>query len=146
MLWNNSEIKQEKKTKYRKEWRDKGIKYIHHLYEFRVNKFYSFQDSKLLYDINDNDFLIYTSLIKQIPLNIVQSLDALFLTATRRNTIMTYISSVKQACKLCYSLQLNYNIKSAEKWSRIIGHELSWTNIYTLLYQISLDNSLRSFQ
>ena len=46
-----------------------------------------------------------------------------------------------QACKLCYSLQLNSNIKSAipsqAKWSRIFGHELSWTNIFTLLYQVS---------
>jgi len=49
---------------------------------------------------------MYTSLIKQFPLNIVKSLNALFLTATRRNTIMTDISSAKQACKLCYSLQL----------------------------------------
>jgi len=93
---------------------------------------------------------MYTSLIKQIPLNIVQSLDALFLTATLRNTIMTDISSAKQACKLCYSLQLNSNIKSAipsqAKWSGIFERELSWTNIYTLLYQVSLDRSLRSFQ
>ena len=93
---------------------------------------------------------MYTSLIKQIPINIVQSLDALLLTAPRRNTIMTDISSAKQACTLCYSLQLNSNIKSAipsqAKWSRIFGHELSWTNIYTLLYQVSLDSSLRSFQ
>jgi len=124
ILWNNSEIKQENKTWYRKEWHDKGINYIHHLYEFRVNKFYSFPDFKLIYDINDNDFLIYTSLIKQIPLNIVWALDALFLTATRRHTILTDISSVKQACKLCYSLQLKSNVKSAipsrAKWSRIV--------------------------
>jgi len=51
---------------------------------------------------------------------------------------MTDISSVKQACRLCYSLQLKSNIKSAipaqTKWSGIFGHELSWTNIFTLLY------------
>ena len=91
---------------------------------------------------------MYTS--STIPHNIVQSLDASFLTATRRHTIMTDISSVKQACRLCYSLQLKSNIKSAipaqTKWSGIFGHELSWTNIYTLLYQVSLDSSLRSFQ
>ena len=29
-------------TRYRKEWHDKGIKYIHHLYKFRVNKFFQF--------------------------------------------------------------------------------------------------------
>jgi len=66
---------------------------------------------------------MYTSLIKQIPLNIVQSLDALFITVTCRTTIMTDIISGKQACKLCYSLQLNSNMKSAipsqAKWSRI---------------------------
>jgi len=110
-------------------------------------KFYSFQDSKLIYDINDTDFLMYTSLIKQISLNIVQSLDALFLNATHRHTIMADISSAKQACKLCYSLQLNSNIKSAipsqAKCIRIFGHELSWTNICILLYQVSLDTSLR---
>jgi len=87
ILWNNSKIKQDKKTRYRKEWPDKGINYIHHLYDFRVNKFYSFPDFKLIYDINDNDCLMYTSLMKQIPLNIVQALDASFLTATHRNTI-----------------------------------------------------------
>ena len=42
ILWNNSEIKQENKTRYRKECHDKGIKYIHHLYKFRVNKFFQF--------------------------------------------------------------------------------------------------------
>ena len=87
ILWNNSKIKQDNKTRYRKEWPDKGINYIHHLYDFRVNKFYSFPDFKLIYDINDNDCLMYTSLMKQIPLNIVQALDASFLTATHRNTI-----------------------------------------------------------
>jgi len=34
---------------------------MHHFYDFRVNKFYSFQDFKLIYDINDNDFLMDTS-------------------------------------------------------------------------------------
>jgi len=93
---------------------------------------------------------MFTSLFKRIPLNIVQALEVSFLTATRRNTIMTDISSAKQACKLCYSLQLKSNIKSAipsqAKWSGIVGHELSWTNLYTLLYQVSLYRSLRSFQ
>ena len=42
ILWNNSKIKQDNKTRYRKEWHDKGINYIHHLYDYRVNKFYSF--------------------------------------------------------------------------------------------------------
>ena len=87
ILWNNSKIKQNNKTRYRKEWHDKGIKYIRHTNDFRVNKFYSFHDFKLIYDINDNDCLMYTSLMKQIPLNIVQALDASFLTATHRNTI-----------------------------------------------------------
>ena len=120
------------------------------MYDFRVNKFYSFQYFKLINDINDNDFLMFTSLFKRIPLNIVQALEVSFLTATRRNTIMTDISSAKQACKLCYSLQLKSNIKSAipsqAKWSCMFGHELLRTIIYTLLYQVFLYSSLRSFQ
>jgi len=42
---------------------------------------------------------------------------------------MSDINSAKQACKICYSLQLKYNIKSAipsqAKWSGNVGDELS---------------------
>ena len=125
ILWNNSEIKKGNKTRYWKDWHDNVIKYIHHWYDVRVNTFYIFQDFKLIYDINDNDFLVYTSLIKQIPLNIVQSLDVLFITTTRRNTIMTDISSAKQACKLCYSLQLNSNLLYHQRQSGVVFLDMS---------------------
>ena len=59
IIWNNSYIKCDNNIIYYKEWNDKGIKYIEHIYDYRSNTFYDFNTLQNLYGINTNDFLKY---------------------------------------------------------------------------------------
>ena len=67
IIWNNSYIKCNNNIIYYKEWHDKGIKYIEHIYDYRSNTFYDFNTLQNLYGINTNDFLKYHQIITNIP-------------------------------------------------------------------------------
>ena len=45
---------------------DKGIKYIEQIYDYRIKRFYTFQNLKTLYDIQDKDFLKYNQIVSSI--------------------------------------------------------------------------------
>ena len=51
---------------YYKEWHEKGIKYIEHIYDYRSNTFYIFNNLQNLYDLNATDFLKYHQIINDI--------------------------------------------------------------------------------
>ena len=68
IIWNNSKIKlPNKKTFFYQEWHDNGVKYIEHLYDYRKNSFYDFNELTRLYGIGTHDFLKYHALISSIP-------------------------------------------------------------------------------
>ena len=66
-LWNNSKIKIQNKTFFKKDWYDRGIQHIEHIYDYRKNEFYQFKYFLELYDLPNQSFLFYTSLISSIP-------------------------------------------------------------------------------
>ena len=52
IIWNNSYIKCDNNIIYYKERHEKGIKYIEHIYDYRSNTFYNFDNLQNLYDLN----------------------------------------------------------------------------------------------
>ena len=66
IIWNNSYIKCDNNIIYYKEWHEKGIKYIEHIYDYRSNTFYNFDNLQNLYDLNTTDFLKYHQIIYNI--------------------------------------------------------------------------------
>ena len=70
IIWNNSNITdQNKKTFFyhRSKWYDRGIKFIDHIYDYRIQRFYNFAEFKDLYQISEHFYLKYNSLIHNIP-------------------------------------------------------------------------------
>ena len=60
IIWKNSYIKCDNNIIYYKEFTlhaVKGIKYIEHIYDYRSNIFYIFNNLQNLYDLNTTDFL-----------------------------------------------------------------------------------------
>ena len=68
ILWNNSYIKNKCNTFFYKDWFDKGVNFIEHVYDFRIKTFLSFQDFQTFFNIESKDFLKYHKLINSIPL------------------------------------------------------------------------------
>ena len=47
IIWNNSNITdQNKKTFFYHKWYDRSIKFIDHIYDYKIQSFYNFQNSK----------------------------------------------------------------------------------------------------
>ena len=46
--------------------RKKSIIYIEHIYDYRINQFYNFEEQQNLYDKSDNDFLKYYRIVNNI--------------------------------------------------------------------------------
>ena len=51
---------------YYKEWHEKRIKYIEHIYDYRLKTFYNFNNLQNQYDLNTTDFLKYHQNINNI--------------------------------------------------------------------------------
>ena len=67
IIWNNSEIKHDGKLIYYQHWCGRGIKYIEHLYDFRLERFYTFEQMKDMYSIPRNDFFFkYYNIVSNI--------------------------------------------------------------------------------
>ena len=67
ILWNNSNIKQNEKIFFYKNWYSRGITSIEHVYDYRIKSFLSFQNFKTIFNLSNDDFLKYHTLIKSIP-------------------------------------------------------------------------------
>ena len=50
ILWNNKNIKIDKKNVMYKSWLDKGIQNIEHIFDYRKKEFYTFQEFIALYE------------------------------------------------------------------------------------------------
>ena len=110
IIWNNSYIKCDNNIIYYKEWHEKGIKYIEHIYyDYRSNTFYNFDNLQNLYNLNTTDFLKYHQIIN----NIIEGWKRLLKRETameqgidRRKTNIDIISMKHNINKTLYSTQL----------------------------------------
>ena len=66
IIWNNSQIKCNNKILFYHDWYEKGIKLIEHIYDFRVQRFYSLEQLQNLYNIHQKDFLKYYNIVSNI--------------------------------------------------------------------------------
>ena len=66
IIWNNSQIKCNNKILFYHDWYEKGIKLIEHIYDFRVQRFYTLEQLQNLYNIHQKDFLKYYNIVSNI--------------------------------------------------------------------------------
>ena len=52
IIWNNSQIKCNNKVLFYREWFEQGIKFIEHIYDFRIRQFYTLEQLQNLYNIS----------------------------------------------------------------------------------------------
>ena len=69
IIWNNSDIKCSNTILYNKQWQERGIKYIEHIYDYKIKQFCNFEELQNLYDISDKDFLKYYHIVNNIHEN-----------------------------------------------------------------------------
>ena len=67
IIWNNLNILVGNNTIYFKTWHQLGIKYTKDIYDYLTKKIYTFDKLKDLYNVPNNDFLKYLSLVQSIP-------------------------------------------------------------------------------
>jgi len=51
IIWTNSEIEINNETLHYKEWHDKGILFLEHIFDFRFGKFFSLDNMQFPYCI-----------------------------------------------------------------------------------------------
>ena len=152
LIWNNSNIKIDGKTLFWKEWYEKGISYIEHLYDFRTQTFYKYSDFKYIYNVNSKDYLKYYKLVKIISSSAIKDkINPSTLTAHRQKTLFEYIQTLKKTCKRFYEIQLNnegeIQSKQELKWQNTFHtNDLPWKKIYVLPFTSTIDTSMRCFQ
>ena len=152
IIWNNSEIKLNNKTLYYKDWHERGVLYLEHIFDFRTNAFYSFENIQFLYQIPTADFLKYIQLLKSIPKNIKDKLASIDIRSqAHSNSLLDNVinSSKNKTTNSLYKLYMNNrtsNFKHKEKWETILGYPLNWKKIYTMPFVATIDTCIQAFQ
>ena len=151
LIWNNSLLKIDNKTVYYKNWMEKGIKYIKHIFDYRTKEFYTFTDMKHIYNIPDSDFLKYNSLKLNIPTDWKVKMQQANTNLENPTNMLEKLIKSKQINKLMYISQINnlstHTIKAEEKWNTIFpNEELQWKTIYTTAMNTSIDIKIKTFQ
>ena len=151
ILWNNSNIKVNGNPIFIKDWYNRGIKYVDHLYDFRSKKFYGFTQVKQIYGLNDGDFLKYYSVISSIPSNYKQNMNQHLITGTQNHNLLDKISVHKKPSQILYKIEIGskkLEHRSSEfKWKNLFeGKEIKWKQTYTGAFEITTDTKLRNFQ
>ena len=154
IIWNNSYIKCDNNIIYYKEWHEKGIKYIEHIYDYRSNTFYNFDNLQNLYNLNTTDFLKYHQIIN----NIIEGWKRLLKRETameqgidRRKTNIDIISMKHNINKTLNSTQLKdtsqEKLKSEVKWTNDFqNYDIVWEVAYQMAHRCTIDMKLRNFQ
>jgi len=118
IIWNNSAIRIDNKTVYKKIWYEKGIKYISDLLE-NDNKYYSFVNFKNKYNISCN-FLEYYSLIYAIPNSMKRSVKRGESIDSSQSDMLIQIASCTKVCKMIHHTcvdKLFKTPKAEAKWA-----------------------------
>ena len=150
IIWNNSDIKVNNESLYYKQWHEKGVLYLEHIFDFRINRFYTFDLIQYLYDIPPHDFLRYAQLTKSIPNYIKNNLATSNINIqTEFNSNLIVIKSKKKLSKYLYDSQIkntHFKPKHMDKWEEMFNQQLDWQQIYKMPYISTIDTSLQVFQ
>ena len=151
ILWNNSNIKNNRNLLFFKDWYEKGIVFLEHVYDYRSKTFLTFENLKFIFDVKTSDYLKYFTLIKSIPKlwkdklkeeNINLNYNAKYLldsvTKNKNKNNILYITQIE---KLTHNLVIN----SQRKWE-IEFQNINWKLAYTSPIKCTIDTKLRYFQ
>jgi len=151
IIWNNKSITANGKTLFYRDWYDRGIKYIYQLFDFRNKTMYNFENIKYLYDINNNDFMKFNTLITSIPkeYKTEESIHDLDINQPDE-TLSKAIIKTKYPNKFIYNIQLQNedNDILENKWNTNFTDidSTTWKKIHIVPHISTIDMSLRSFQ
>ena len=99
LIWNNSQIKVGNKTLFNRSWHNRGIQFVEQLYDYRTREFYKFSDFINLYELPNNTFLFFMSLISSIPKEWKVQLKSEEINNHRKETLLSKLFKSKQANK-----------------------------------------------
>ena len=151
IVWNNSNIYVGNNTVFYKTWLGLGIKYIKDIYDYSSKQFYSFEKIKEIYNVPNEDFLKYFSLVQSISNYWKSQLKHENGLIPIESKIINQIFEVKQTNKFAYKRLLqsdkNEEDKSEQKWnSTFTNEELNWKKICTTPILATGDIKIREFQ
>ena len=151
IIWNNKNIKVNNKTFFYKNWFEKGIKNIEHIYDYRKKEFYHFEQLIELYQIPPTDYLKYNQLVSSIPREWKTRIKTESIIYIEEHTILDKIVKSDHVNKLIYTYQLKkekeIDIKQHQKWkSDLNNNEIDWINVYSNTFISTIDSKLRNFQ
>ena len=160
VIWNNSYIKCDNNIIYYKEWHEKGIKYIEHIYDYRSNTFYNFYNLQNLSENLDKIYLNTTDLLKyhQIINNIIESWKRLLKRETameqgidQRKINIDIISMKHNTNKTLNSAQLKdtsqKKLKTEVKWTNDFqNYDIVLELAYQMAHRCTIDMKLRNLQ
>ena len=106
IIWNNSNLKSNGNTFYNQKWVNRGISLIEQLYDFRNKRFFNFNEFKDLYQIEENNFLLYTAIIHSIPTKWKNKLKTEQVNADREKSLLQNVLKATQVNKYTYNHQL----------------------------------------
>ena len=151
ILWNNSNIKNNRKLLFFNDWYEKGIVFLEHVYDYRSKTFLTFDNLKFIFDVKTTDYLKYFTLINSIPKlwkdklkeeNINLNYNAKYLLdSVIKNKNKNNILYITQIEKLTHNLVIN----SQRKWE-IEFQNINWKLAYTSPVKCTIDTKLRYFQ
>ena len=150
ILWNNTEIKHQNKIIYSNYLHNVGIKRIKHIFNTDEKRFYTFNELKNLYGLDNSQFLQYHRIINSIPHDWKTTFEEENIDEQNENNILiNKIMRVKKVCSFLYKIQLDKiktDIKAHNKWEQILETNINWKVVHTLPFKCTIDTKLRVFQ
>ena len=101
IIWNNTEIKCNGETFFYKDWYEKGIKFLEHFFDFRINNYYDFETFRYMFNLRSNDFLKYYNMTHHpsLTLHFRHFPDTKSKTPTSKITNLTFLFTFQTRAK-----------------------------------------------
>ena len=127
IIWNNKNIQINKKSIIYKNWFNKGIKYIEHIYDFRKKEFYKFTKLSEIYQVPSIDYLKYNQLVSSISKKWKTKLKTENITYIKKPSILDNILKHDHVNRLIYTYQLKNEKTTRYKSTSEVGARLKQT-------------------
>lgn len=152
IIWNNSNITNTNGYPiFYKDWYNKGIMFIKNIYNFRTKTFYSFDELKQMFDLNNGDFLKYYSIQGNIKETWKNKLKLEEINYDTPDFLISTVTSMDKPSKMLYKTQIEKNIltsiKPLEKWKNETNTpDINWKTIFCKSFKCTISTKLREFQ
>ena len=148
----NSTIQLNGKTLFYNKWLEKGILFIEHIFAYRSNVLFTFEQLQWLYDLSDTEHLNYITLTRCLPNECKKKLNREQMTYTQPTYRIPLIDTEQKICKLVYKTLVKNKIPKSS--NRAMTHwqdtfddkELQRKQILTCPYTLTIVTKLCAFQ